>query len=259
MAQFKCLDASLSTPLLNVNIKQVIFIANFHTTLRSLRPKMRSVEYNLGHKVKSPKVHPILKHSKVHLIDEKGENLGEMDSVTALGIVQGLNLEAQQVKTHGLDARKQEEPQKNSTPIFKMISRKTIYDEEKLKRKIRKKQPQDIIKVFKFGTKITEHDFTHKFKQVVAVLTKGNSARIFVEMKTKGKWMEPDLFQQEREKRETMIASIAEKLKGIGVRTAEKSSLKKDVVTALFRPVHPTERVVDESEKEVGGDTEMKG
>lgn len=182
-----------------------------------------------------------MKHRTVILIDESGTNLGEMESVTALGVVEGNRLEVKLVsqdKDHGC-------------PVFKMVSSRTLYTEEKMRQKSSKRQRHDIIKEFKIGTKIADHDFNYKVKKLQGILEKGYSVRILTEVRAKGKWIAPEIYEKELEMRKVVLDRIAEKLDGVAVKGKDnKSSKGKDLTSVLFKPVQMSEKTTPTKEEE---------
>lgn len=232
-------DSCISSAVLTAAISHSIMM---HTSPAS------SVNYFREYKIKNPKLSPIMRFNKVILIDVNGENLGEMDSGVAKGLAEGRGLEVQMVRAAGVPIGRGEKQEKSPYPVFKIVSQKSSYDDEKKKKKARKKNPQDIIKEVKIGTKITDHDLDIKMKKITSTLEKGNSVRIYVEVKTKGKWITPDVFEEELKKREQLLDSMTESLAGVGVR--EEEPKKSTAVRSLFRPVK-TPLAVETSEEKL--------
>ena len=117
-----------------------------------LRGKTKTREYIRGHIRGPSKKNPILKFRRVVLIDERGTNLGEMDSDVALGVAEGRGFKVMPVKSGG------EESSSLSPPFFRIVSQQSVYEEKKAKKRAKKMVPHDILKEVKIGTKITEHD-----------------------------------------------------------------------------------------------------
>ena len=170
--------------------------------------------YVAGDQVRQAKLHPVMKYDRVVLIDERGTNLGQMNSKTALGMAEGYDLKLKQVgQTIPEDP---DNPLMKSVPIFRMISGKDLFDQKKEETKKARKSVE-IIKETNIGTKITEHDMKNKVNQIKALLERGKSVRVFGEVRTKKKWIEPADFQIELNKRTEILKSVVERLVGYGV------------------------------------------
>ena len=229
--------------------------AGIHTTWAWDKKSSKAPKYFRGEKILRQKVQPIQKHRRVTLIDDKGSNLGDMDGKVAMGMAQGLGLEVVLVKA-AEDGK--------SLPVFKMATSKAIFDEQKAKKKVMAtKNPQDVVKAWKIGTRISDHDLAIKVKMMERILAKGSSVRVLVEIKGRTKGMSPEALEAELEKRVTMLDEMAGMLASVGTRV-KQGQLKKGQVGALFRATHvPTALSADTvTEEEVGvveGEEEMGG
>lgn len=152
-----------------------------------------------------------------------------MDSKVAMGMAQGVGLEVVLVKAA---------EDGNSLPVFKMATKKVIYDEQKEKKKVMAtKNPQDIVKAWKIGTRISDHDLGTKVRLMKRILEKGNSVRVLVEVKGRTKGMSAEAIEAELEKRVTMLDEMTEMLAHVGMKV-KQGHLKKGQVGALFRAIH---------------------
>lgn len=216
--------------------------SNLHTSSASAE-----VNWRREHRLPKRKKHPMLKYQRVVLIDSNGVNLGEMDSMTALGMVEGQGLEAVQVK---MDQRGTDT---GPCPIFKMLSRKEVFDNKKAQQKLRKKNPHDVIKELKIRPQISDHDMAVKMKGMRMFLAKGN--RVKVRVGGKVRRLTPDLVKEEFRKREGVLDSVKKKLFGEALMTP----LERDehFVSGLFKSVVPIAEGVQEEEglEEKGTDT----
>lgn len=198
--------------------------------------------YIRGHNILgTPKKNPILKHRRVLLIDESGTNLGEVDSNIALGMAEGKGLQVKSVDEGGT----------NSLPVFKMFNQQSLYESKKAKKKT---TPHDVMKEVKIGTKISEHDLEVKLRQMRANLEKGYSLRVIVLVRPHGKFIPPDQYEEEMQKRQGMLDSLEKKLSDVAKRAKEGQGKGKDenLVAAIFRAVKPAVSTADAGD---GGET----
>lgn len=162
----------------------------------------------MGVRIEKSRIHPILKHKTVILLDEKGSVLDQLHSKMALGIVEGNRLEVKLVR----------KDEKTGLPIFKMISKKALYDEEKLKKKLNKRNRHDVIKEFKIGSKIAEHDLAIKIKKAKEMLDKkGYSVRIIVELKISRRRATSDQIEAEEKVRGQLAEELIARLDGVSL------------------------------------------
>ena len=213
-------------------------ISALHTSTVAAKGKKSRREYVRGHIQGPPKKNPILKFRRVLLIDDAGVNLGEVDSNVALGMAEGKGLEVKQVETDDF--------KKDVMPTFKMLTKQSVYEEKKAKRKSKKVVPHDVLKEVKIGTKISEHDMEVKVRQMCAILEKGFSLRVLAIVRPHGKYMPPEQYEAELAKRQVILDLVEEKLSDFGKKAkdgpgkSKESKDAKDPVTAIFRAVKQT-------------------
>lgn len=196
-----------------------------------------------GEKVRKMKQNPILKFKKVLVVDENGVNLGEMESKVALGLAEGKDMKIAKVS---LTLEKDQDSDKAPTPVFRIVSGRTLYEEQRSERK-KARSSVEIIKEVHIGTKITDRDMDIKIKHIQEVLEKGKSVRVYGEVKAKGKWIQPEEYQLELDKRVEKLDFVANSLEGFG-ELARDPKAKGSKEFVLFRP---TPDMIEKKEKRV--------
>lgn len=178
--------------------------------------------------VRRAKVKPIQKHRRVLLIDESGNNLGEMDSKIALGLAEGQGLTVMEIK---------EGDSKSKCPTFKVVSKKELSADEKIKRSLAmQKKKEDMVKEIKLGTRISDHDMDVKMRNIRNILSKGITVRLSVESKRR-RGITKEEFAQELARRPVILGDVTKKLSGVATMVNKPGKVKKGNVVAEFKPV----------------------
>ena len=202
---------------------------SLHTCLAAHKSGASSKKKNyfMGERVRAAKVHPIMKHKSVILIDENGTRLDKFDSKVALGIAEGNGLE---VKMVGRD-------DKIGLPVFRMISKKALYDEEKMLKIKNRPSRHNVVKEVTIGSRITEHDLSHKVKWAREMLEKGYSVRIIIELKISKKRASEEQVEEEEKRRSALMDDVTSRFSDMGFSFVKfkEYGKKKDPCT-LFRP-----------------------
>lgn len=189
--------------------------------------------YQREWKIPRAKLTPIRRHRRVVLLDENGKNLGEMESKIAQGLAEGHGLTVVEVK----DTDKTEK-----YPVFKMISKRELSEDEKTKRVlVKQKKKLEMYKEFKLGTRISDHDMEIKIRNIRNILVKGVMVRVSVEAKRR-KGMSAEVFQAELERRSVVLGDITKKLRDIATMSNRKlNKVKKGDVMSEYKPLPPAE------------------
>ena len=102
------------------------------------------------------------------LIDENGSNLGVMDRETALQLADSKGVQIVQVR--------KETPE--SEAVFRLVSRKQLWEDEKRKKEAQKKDPRSVTKEITVSVKIAEHDLVVKVNHIREFLEKKHSVKL---------------------------------------------------------------------------------
>ena len=118
------------------------------------------------------------------------------------------------------------------TPVYQLMSKKTIYDNNKKERKMNKKDPRNVTKDFKLNTGFASHDIEVKIDKIRSTLEKKNSAKIWIQPKLRPhQWEVDELRAIEQKKQVELLDFITESL---GITSHSKSYNGKNLV-AIFR------------------------
>ena len=138
------------------------------------------------------------------LIDENGSNLGVMDRETALQLADSKGLQIIQVR--------KETPE--SEAVFRLASRKQLWDDEKRKKQAQKKDPRNVTKEITVSVKIAEHDLAVKVNHMREFLEKKHSVKLWVKTKVR----RAEYLAAEGRKQLRMLEEVAENLEAVAVR-----------------------------------------
>lgn len=116
---------------------------------------------------KKPRANLQIKAPQLRVIDEKGEQLGVMNTSAALKLAAEKELDLIEVA-----------PQENP-PVAKIVDfGKYLYQQEKIGKKKQKKSAHQETKVVRIGLKTGEHDLQVKSSLIDKFLTKNNKVRV---------------------------------------------------------------------------------
>ena len=132
------------------------------------------------------------------LIDENGSNLGVMDRETALQLADSKGLQIIQVR--------KETPE--SEAVFRLASRKQLWDDEKRKKQAQKKDPRNVTKEITVSVKIAEHDLAVKVSHMRKFLEKKHSVKLWVKIKVQ----RAEHLAAERKKQLRMLEKVAKRV-----------------------------------------------
>ena len=167
-----------------------------------------------GKRVKKDKV--LVKEKRVLVIDEDGANLGEMDRDMAIKLSQSKGLEI--VLVH--------KEMQDRCAVYRMMSKKQLYEEEKMKKQSMKKDPRQVTKEITLTTRIASHDFAVKVAHMRDILTKLHNVHVVVEMgripKQSGDF--DALLKAEKEKQMNFMEEIANELTGVGAKVSKENT-----------------------------------
>ena len=132
------------------------------------KPNNKRVEF------KKYRANQYIRSEQVRLIDENGQNLGNVPTQKALEIAQEKGLDLVEVS-----------PLANP-PVVKIVDySKLRYQEEKERRKEKSKQKKVEVKGIRLSLRISDHDKEVRVKQAVKFLNQGDKVKI--EMTLKGR------------------------------------------------------------------------
>lgn len=143
------------------------------------------------------------------LIDEEGNNLGDMDRDTALQIAEGKGLDIVEVRKESKDAG----------AVCKLVSKRQLWEEGKREREQAKKNPRNITKEVKLSSNISEHDLMVKLAHCKEFLEKLHNVKVTVEAKSK-KFAGTS---EEQKQQSELMDKIAKALEGVGVKVSKES------------------------------------
>ncbi|MFH1308982.1 MAG: translation initiation factor IF-3 [Patescibacteria group bacterium] len=135
---------------------------------------MRKTFFRKPEKKKLTRINEMIRIDQVRVIDEKGENLGIIDTSKALSIAKERLLDLVEIS-----------PTANP-PVCKITDYgKYQYSEEKKQRKMKAKQKKFELKGIRIGFNTSSHDLETRVKQIEKFLKLGHKVRI--EMRLKGR------------------------------------------------------------------------
>ena len=156
------------------------------------------------------------------LIDENGSNLGVMDRETALQLADSKGVQIIQVR--------KETPE--SEAVFRLVSRKQLWEDEKRKKEAQKKDPRSVTKEITVSVKIAEHDLAVKVNHMREFLEKKHSVKLWVKTKVRRQ----EYLAAERKKQLKMLEEVAKSLEDVAVRDTEQN-LHRNRLVCTFRPL----------------------
>ena len=156
------------------------------------------------------------------LIDENGLNLGVMDRETALQLADSKEVQIIQVR--------KETPE--SEAVFRLVSRKQLWEDEKRKKQVQRKDPRSVTKEITVSVKIAEHDLAVKVNHIREFLEKKHSVKLWVKTKVRRQ----EYLAAERKKQLRMLEEVAKSLEDVAVRETEQN-LHRNRLVCTFRPL----------------------
>ena len=177
-----------------------------------------------GKKAKRPKVK--VKEKTVLLIDEDGTNLGEMDGSTATKLSESKGLKIVLVS--------KETPERCA--VYKLMSGKQVYEEEKLKKQKLKKDPRQVTKEITVSTRIGEHDLEVKLSHMKEFLSNLHNVRLVIEPTRVPRFADDreEILRLEKEKQLKMVEEIEKSVAGVGTKMA-KENIRRNKLQCTFR------------------------
>ena len=164
-----------------------------------------------------------IKSKVVLVVDENGENLGEMATEMAMQLAEARGLEIVQVQRESA----------GSKAVCKFLSKKQIYDEKKQQKLQNKKDPRQIVKEIPISTKISTHDMDVKLNHVQQFLEKKFSVRVVIEANFRKYFSESEI-ETEKKLQLNLMKQVEKKLEGLGSKVG-KDSLRGRKLTCTFR------------------------
>ena len=156
------------------------------------------------------------------LIDENGSNLGVMDRETALQLADSKGVQIIQVR--------KETPE--SEAVFRLVSHKQLWEDEKRKKQVQRKDPRSVTKEITVSVKIAEHDLAVKVNHMREFLEKKHSVKLWVKTKVRRQ----EYLAAERKKQLRMLEEVAKSLEDVAVRETEQN-LHRNRLVCTFRPL----------------------
>ena len=144
----------------------------------------------------------------LQLIDEQGNNLGMMDTVTALQLASAKGLEIVQVK--------KESPDTNA--VCKLVSKKQLWEDEKREKERKKKDPRNITKEITVSTTIGDHDLAVKVNHMRGFLQKTHNVKLCIQTRFR---RGVDI-SAVREAQVAMLEKMEKELEGVGVKVGKE-------------------------------------
>ena len=158
----------------------------------------------------------------LHLIDEAGHSLGVMTRETAEGLAAAKGLELSLVQKERGDAN----------AMYRMVSKKQLWDEKKKQKEMKRKDPRSITKEMSFTTNIAEHDLAVKLGHVREFLEKKHSVKLsIVEMRA---WGEKER-AHEKVRQKELMARVVKEVASVGMKAKENAVGRK--LVCLFRAI----------------------
>ena len=160
----------------------------------------------------------------VLVIDEAGENLGEIATEMAVQLAEARGLEIVLVQRESA----------GSKAVCKFVSKKQLYDEKKQQKQQNKKDPRQITKEIPISTKISEHDMEVKVNHVQEFLEKKYSVRVVVEANFRKYFSESEI-AAEKKLQMSLMKQIEQKLAGLGSKVGKDNLLRGRKLTCTFK------------------------
>ena len=160
----------------------------------------------------------------VLVIDEAGENLGEMATEMAVQLAEARGLEIVLVQRESA----------GSKAVCKFVSRKQLYDEKKQQKQQNKKDPRQITKEIPISTKISEYDMEVKVNHIQEFLEKKYSVRVVVEANFRKYFSESEI-AAEKKLQMSLMKQIEQKLAGLGSKVGKDNLLRGRKLTCTFK------------------------
>ncbi len=144
-----------------------------------------------------------------------------MDKETALQLAGAKGLEIVQVQKGTAD----------SNVVCKLVSRKQLWEEQKITKEKNKKDPKNVMKEVVVSVSIAEHDLATKVHHMRRFLEKLHSVEVSIEAKRK----KVEERSADREKQMAIVNEIARQLEGVAVRVGTERQHGRRLIVA-FRP-----------------------
>ena len=155
---------------------------------RKRRDKQQTLSFRANERIRIP---------RIVVIDENGNNLGEMNTRDALALARESELDLIEVQP------------KNNPPICKILDLGQFqYEQEKHKQKQKARQKKIEIKAIRISFRISDHDKQTKRSQAQKFLDQGHKVKIDVVLKGR----EKAYISQARETMETFAKGLGEEI-----------------------------------------------
>ena len=120
----------------------------------------------------------------------------------------------------------------DSKAVYKLFSRKQMWEEEKRKKKLQKKDPRHVTKEVTISVKIEEHDLGVKVKHMREFITKKHSVKVYIQ--TRARRAEQRF--ADRTKQLGILDEVSKRLEDVAVKEAKQNFLRNRLVS-MFRPL----------------------
>ena len=119
--------------------------------------------------------------------------------------------------------------------MFRMMTKKEIWENEKKERLLNKKDPRAITKDIKMTTNISENDLMTKVNHIKQLLEKKHNVQVWIQPKLKYYQREIESLQKkERAKQSELLSRVVKQIKDIGAPLSqERWSARGDLVCIL--------------------------
>ena len=143
----------------------------------------------------------------MQIIDEEGNNLGDMSSEIVLKLAESRNLSLSEVR----------KPNEGALAVYRLYTRKQRLEQDKRKKVVNKKDPKNVTKDITITTRIGQHDLDVKIAHMKKFLEKQHAVRVFVQTRyTRGMKEE-----EEQAARSDLVKNIEKQLEGLGTKMRE--------------------------------------
>ena len=164
-----------------------------------------------------------IKSDRLLVIDEDGNNLGEMATVLATQLSESKHCKLVQV-SRSIDGK---------PPVYRIMSTKTLYEAEK-KRKAEAKKNKTTVKEIQITTTISAHDLAVKVKRINELLQKSSRITLCIAPR-RDRTGEATGSMKERQRE--MIDRVLEGVKGYGAVQGKETVSGRGVIILQLAPV----------------------
>ena len=143
----------------------------------------------------------------VQVIDEEGNNLGDMSSEIVLKLAESKNLSFSEVR----------KPSEEALAVYRLYTRKQRLEQDKKKKLANRKNPKNTTKSLILSTRIEPFHLNLKISRMKKFLEKQHAVRVFVQTRyTRGMKEE-----EEEVARSDLVKNIEKQLEGLGTKMRE--------------------------------------